>query len=221
MDAEKLFRGVVAKNPSHADALHLLGCTLSKMGRPGDGVEMVRRAIGVNPREAVYFNNLGFMLMVQGKRREAVEAFSRAVALKPDLPMTLVQLGNIHAELGEIDEAIKWFESAARLLPREAGVYFNLGNCWARKGHEARMDGEAGVEAAAKTRNAFFQRAIVCFQRALELAPAPADIGNNLGNVYQAMGRTDEAIAMWRRVVAAERIRWRTTTWGGRSTRRI
>ncbi len=65
------------------------------------------------------------------------------------------------------------------------------------------MDGETGVEAAAKKRNDSFQRAIVCFQRALELAPAPADIGNNLGNVYQAMGRTDEAIAMWRRVVAA------------------
>jgi len=203
VDAERLFREVVAKNPSHADALHLLGCTLSKMGRPGDGEEMVRRAIGVNPREAVYFNNLGFMFLLLGKRREAMEPFRRAVALKPDMPMTLIQLGNIHAEIGEIDEAIKCFESAARLLPREAGVYFNLGNCWARKGHEARMDGETGVEAAAKTRNEFFQRAIVCFQRALELAPAPADIGNNLGNVYQAMGRTDEAIAMWRRVVAA------------------
>ncbi len=65
-EAETLFREVLAERPSLPDALHLLGCTLCKLNRPEEAVDLIRRAVKLNPGQAVYQSNLGLALLTMG-----------------------------------------------------------------------------------------------------------------------------------------------------------
>jgi protein O-GlcNAc transferase len=204
-EADRLFRQALAQKPDHADALHLAGCTASKMRRSAEAVELIRRAIAVDPKQSVFHNNLGLALLVLGKKHEAIAAFRAAIALRPDAQDSTAHLGNALCDVGEFDEAIGIFNHAASKWPRHAGYHFNLGNCWLRKAKTTRLDEDVEDWAsAAARRNDQLQQAVACFRRAWTMQPEYADAGNNLGTTLQLMGQPEEAIAAWRRATAAQ-----------------
>jgi protein O-GlcNAc transferase len=196
--AEDLFRQVLAERPTLPDALHLLGCTVAKRGRPEEAVELIRRAVVLEPTQPVFQSNLGLTLLSAGRKREAIAAFSQSLSLQPNQPNTLNLLGNTLSDVGEFDRAIHCFNQAVQLRPTEPGYFYNLGNCWYRKA--TRMIPGANVPGY---RVEDLNNAVESFQNALGLAPRYTDAGNNLGNTLRALGRMDEAIAAWRRTVAA------------------
>ena len=58
-EAEVCYRRVLAAQPNHADALHLLGVVAHQLGRSDLAVELIRQAIQWNGQAANYFSNLG------------------------------------------------------------------------------------------------------------------------------------------------------------------
>ena len=81
--AEQICRQILALDPAHVDALHLLGITASRLRRHEEAVLCIRRAIALKGTEATFHNNLGTALKAQGKMDEAVACFGRALELKP------------------------------------------------------------------------------------------------------------------------------------------
>ena len=57
-EAEKIYRQVLAQQPDHADALHLLGVLAVQTGRLDTAVDLIRRAIEVCPTKASYHSDL-------------------------------------------------------------------------------------------------------------------------------------------------------------------
>src|SRR4051812_38939084 len=59
-DAESLYRRVLAAQPNHPDALHLLGALWLDAGNANDAFDLISRAIAINPSAAIYHGNLGW-----------------------------------------------------------------------------------------------------------------------------------------------------------------
>ena len=180
--AEEIYRRILAVEPDHADALHLLGVIAHQVGKHEVAVEYIGRAIGLNGTEAAFHNNLGEAYRsAYGKPHEAVACYRRALELKPDYAEAHNNLGNALQDQGKLDEAIACYRRALELKPDYAEAHNNLGNALKDQG---KLD-----------------EAVACYRRALELKPDYAEAHNNLGAALQDQGKLDEAVACYRRAL--------------------
>ncbi len=179
--AEQIYRQILAIEPNHADAWHLLGLIASQVGKHEVAVEYIGRAIGLKGNAAVFHGNLGNVLRAQGKRDKAVACYRRALELQPDYAEAHNNLGVALKEEGKLDEAITCYRRALELKPDLAEVHSNLGVVFKERGQP--------------------EEAVACYRRALELKPDHAEAHSNLGVALKDQGKLDEAVACWRRAL--------------------
>ena len=179
-DAAGLYRGVLAGQPRHAEALHLLGVVHDARGEPGHAASLIEAALRV--RESAAFRcNLAMVLGHLGRHAEAVAAAGRALALRPDYPEASNNLGVSLDRLGRRGQAVAAFGRAVAARPDYAEAWTNLG-------HALRGQGRPGEAAAA-------------YERALALNPAAPRAP--LGRVLGETGRYPEAATAFRHDLAA------------------
>lgn len=213
--AEELYRQILAVEPSHSDAWHLLGVACAQAGRYQEGVECIQRAIALNPDFPEAHYNLATAFRDQGKLDEAVASFRRALALTPDRPETHYSLGNALREQGKLDEAVACYRRALALRPDVPEAHYNLATtlqdqgeldeaiaCYrqalAGKPDYAEAYNNLGNALASQSR---LHEAVACYDRAIELRPDWAAIPYNLGNAFRAIGRLADAVACYRRAI--------------------
>ena len=85
-DAEEIYRQILAVQPEHADALHLLGVIALQVGQHKAAAEYVERAIRLKGDVAFFHSNLGDVYRKLGKFPEAVACYRRALKLEPNYP---------------------------------------------------------------------------------------------------------------------------------------
>src|SRR5271170_4658129 len=85
-EADKLYRQVLVREPSHPDALHLLGVINGQRGRPETAVDLINRALKVRPDAAQFHCHLAENLRALRKYEEATASFRQAIALAEDDP---------------------------------------------------------------------------------------------------------------------------------------
>jgi predicted O-linked N-acetylglucosamine transferase (SPINDLY family) len=118
--AQKRYRRVLAEQPNHPDAVHLLGLLLHQSGRCQDGIALMRRSIELRPGVAAFHYNLGKALGTQRLVDGAIVELSRAVDLDPNLPDAWVELGSMYRAQGRLEEAIEAYSRGARMAPTGA-----------------------------------------------------------------------------------------------------
>jgi protein O-GlcNAc transferase len=180
--AEQIYRQILAVEPAHADALHLLGVVAHQVGKYQAAIECIGRAIEVQPRVAVYHRNLGLSYRALKKIAEAVACGRRAVELKPDYAEAQFDLAVALQDQSRPEEAAPHFRRAVELKPDDAEAYYGLGNALRELGHR--------------------DDAVACYRRLLELQPNHAEGHNNLGNILGDQGQLDEAVACYQRALA-------------------
>jgi predicted O-linked N-acetylglucosamine transferase (SPINDLY family) len=174
-EAEKFFQQVLALDPRHADALHLLGIIAHLLGQNERAVEMIGKAIESNPTIAAYHANRGTALQELGRLEEAIAAFNTALRCKPDYAAAHYNKGNALKELGRPEEAILAFSAALRLKPDYTEAYTNMGDALKELGR--------------------LEEAIAAFDTALRLEPDAADIHSNRASALLDLRRYGDAIA--------------------------
>ena len=70
-EAASLYRKILAQNPEHADALHLLGVIELQKKNASAGLELINRAITIDPNNAAFFCNRGVALQELKRFHEA------------------------------------------------------------------------------------------------------------------------------------------------------
>jgi tetratricopeptide (TPR) repeat protein len=180
-EAEQLYRQILAIDPRHADALHLLGMIEYQAGRLEAAADLIRKAIAIHSKGASYYSNLGTVVQAQGKLEEAEALYRKALALKPQLAEVHVNLANVLQAQGKLDESVVCYEQALALKPESAEALNNLGNARREQGQ---MDA-----------------AMACYERALAIKPDYAEVYYNLGNACRFQGKLDEAIAYYQRAL--------------------
>jgi Flp pilus assembly protein TadD len=172
-----------------------------------------RRGLEIAPDDAELRNALGWTLFQDGRTAEAVAEYERALAVDPGHAKSHNNLALALVELGRLEEAASHFETSLELAPR-AEIYSDLGFTMARlgKAEEARADYEKALELDPNCASAHFNLAVTFVQtgnfgeaeshyrQALPGRPT-AETHNGLGYVLARQGRTDEAIAEFRKAI--------------------
>jgi Flp pilus assembly protein TadD len=117
LEAERLFREVLAVDPRHVDGLHLLGTVLQEQGRLDEAVVCLRKGLVLDPDYPEAHHNLGNALREQGRLYEAIASYRRVLALKPDYPEIHHSLGDTLREQGRLYEAIASYRRAIAPKP--------------------------------------------------------------------------------------------------------
>jgi tetratricopeptide (TPR) repeat protein len=215
-EAESHYREVLARNPSHPEALHMLGVLAHQGGRDDIAVELIGQAIRLGPDDATCHSNLGNVLSAMGRDDEAIRSYQRALALRPDHADDHYNLGNVLSTKGRFDEAEASFRRALALRPDHADANLNLGIVMQATGRleeamrcyrlvlDLRPDcveayNNIGIILAGQLQH---DAAIEVVKRALDLRPDYAPAWQNIGTQYEAKGLVDKALECYRKAIS-------------------
>ena len=183
-EAGERYRRILALDPGHPSALHLLGVIALQEKRLDDAIGLIGRAIAARPDNAAYHANLGNAYLAQDKLAEAVESYRKAIALDAKFVNAQANLGAVLRMRGEFAEAKGVLERALELAPGNAVVLNNLANVVDSLGDRV--------------------RAIELYRRALSIDERYPEACRNLGRALFQEKAYDEAITWLRRAIAAE-----------------
>lgn len=180
-EAEGIYRQILAIDPNHADALHLLGTIALACGALAPAGELFDRAIQVRPDIAPYHCSRGDLHSAQGDIEKAIESYWRALALRPEFLEASNNLGVALSELRRMDEAVAVYEQLLKSQPDCTPALCNYSQALLGTG---RVDD-----------------AIAAAQRALAIDPNLADAHNNLGAALLQQAQPDQALQSFERAI--------------------
>ena len=126
--AEKIFRGLLRRNPENVDALRLMGALCARKENYNDAEAFFRQATDLAPDFWMAWINLGAALNEQQKFGEAEIAYKRAVEIEPDSAFTLEKLGANSMHDGRLEESLVWLNKALELDPAHFPSLLCLGH---------------------------------------------------------------------------------------------
>jgi predicted O-linked N-acetylglucosamine transferase (SPINDLY family) len=208
VEAESLYRQILAVQPNHAEAMHHLGIIAHQAGRSELAIQLIRQALVLSPHHAAAHSNMGAILQTMGRLDEAVAAYRSAIAINPNHAEAYNNLGFVLRERKEREESVAACRRAIELKPDYTEAYNNLGNVLTELGRideamaalaqalrlkpnypEAHYN--LGIALREKGR---LENAVNAYRNALELKPDFAKAHINLGNALTELGRFDEAM---------------------------
>lgn len=135
-----------------------------------------------NDQSAEAHAMLAYTLLREDEPRESLKEYNRVTALERPTARILASVGQDYVLLGDWADADKWTLRAVQMEPANGEAWYSLGRI---RYSEQR-----------------FGDALSCFQRVLVLSPRSVKAENNLGLAYEALNRTDAAVAAYRQAVA-------------------
>ena len=206
VEAEQVYRRIIAAAPNHADANHMLGMLALQAGHPRPALELIDRAIGLKPSAAAYHVSRANALLALRQPDDAATACRAALRFKPNLAEAHEALGHALADSRRGEEAVAAYREALRLNPGLPDLHNSLGVAlrYANRLEEAavqlreaqrRTPGDPGVLAnlsGVLKELGDFAGAETLLRDALRRHPANAVLRYNLGLLLLLTGRFDE-----------------------------
>jgi len=181
-EAERLYGQILAANPGHLDARHMLGVLKAQQGMPGEAHALIAPVVAARPHDALALANLGNVLNDLGRLEEALAAYDRSLAIDANYPPAWCNRGNVLKDLGRLDQALASYERALALAPDFPLALNNRANVLLKLGR--------------------LEDALAGYDRALALDPGYAEAHANRGDVLQRLCRYDEALAAYEQSLA-------------------
>jgi tetratricopeptide (TPR) repeat protein len=209
---------LLAREPEHAGALHLLGLIAHRAGSITEGTELLRRAAEAPGATALYLLSYAELGCQSTDRLAAIRATRRAVTLDPGSALAWFCLGNLSLETGAVAESRRCFRQALALNPGFWQARANDALACARGGdpetaiarfQELLLTHTDNAEAqdryaALLQETGRFAEAIAAAEAAQRLDPQKlehvlraADIEMELGRYWPALARLDTVAARW------------------------
>jgi tetratricopeptide (TPR) repeat protein len=104
VSAEVLYKDILAIQPGHVDALHMLGVAAGQRGEVRTSLELLNQVIAQEPNRAAAYSDRGIGLHSLGRLDEALTSFDQALALQPDFPVALNCRSIVLRDLGILEE---------------------------------------------------------------------------------------------------------------------
>ena len=210
--AEPLYRELLALQPGHGDALHLLGVLRYQQRDPEAAVPLIEAALKIIPENPVAWAGLGLALLKLNRFEEALSSFEQTLSIKPDHTDALTRRGDALLALGRQAEALASYNRSLRYRPNDpetlnnrAAVLIELGRLT-----EALTSLDQALHLAPGYLEALHNRATAlialkrhaealnCCDQVLALQPDVAEVLNNRGVALRNLGRKDEAVVAFR-----------------------
>src|SRR5580658_5891265 len=177
--ASRDYRAVLAARPDHAPALHLLGALAFEIGQTEAAINLMSAAVRVDAAVSAYHNDLGEALRVAGRAEAAATEYRAALALDPCNIAALNNLGIVEQLQGRRETAIGFYRRAIAIDMNFVPAQLNLGAALLEAGEPA-------------------------LETARRLDPGNSAATLNLANLRQEQDRLDEAVTLYRGLLAAD-----------------
>jgi len=127
-EAERSFKKLLRKTPSHPVVLGVLGAVLTGLQKYGEAEQHLQAALKLNPNAHAALYNHGLALKALGRPDEALARFTQALAISPNDAETWNNRGTVHNDLKNYQAAIADFDNATAQQPNYALAHHNKGN---------------------------------------------------------------------------------------------
>jgi predicted O-linked N-acetylglucosamine transferase (SPINDLY family) len=216
--AKQILASVLAGQPKHFDALHLLGVITAIAGANEEAEALYKKALRINGNRAELRLNLTLAQLALRKYEEALVNIDHALDLDGRNPGAHITRGNILRHLKRNDEAVASFDDALAIDPGHAKAWTNRGVALGELGRHgealASHDKALGLDPSAAeawsnrgivlARFRRYDEALDSYDRALAINPASAATWSNRGNVLGELKRHDEALASFDKALAID-----------------
>jgi protein O-GlcNAc transferase len=180
-EAEAIYRSILAREPRHFDALHMLGLIRFQTGFAREAHELISNAVKLRPQSTQALSALTAILLALGQGKEALAVSDRILALDPNDLDALYNRAVLLSRLGRLEEALSVFD---KVLARNKGFVDALF--------------ERGDVLAVLSR---FEEAAEAYGKVLAMQPSHVGALTNRGNALLKLRRYDEALACYDRVL--------------------
>ena len=222
--ALKNYQKALEINPDFAAAHERIGVIHQQQGNTMEAIACFSRAITINPQSLEAQLGLGNAYQQMGWAELAITHFQKALELYPDrfLGEYHCKLGDSLKERGKITEAIACYERAITTNPDDvdgyraiARVHLAQNSPEAVQGIYERADAHNWGLLESKDYNAlgvawmqksnlivnYVDKAIACFEKAIQIEPAYADAHCNLGNAFIDQNQIKDAIISYKEAI--------------------
>ena len=184
-EAECLYEAMRREPDMATEAEYLaVGNVLLINGNLEAAIACYRAAIHLNPNsiEAVY--QLGEVFNGRGQLEEAISFYQKAIAINPEFRDVNQKLMEIYNKLNRTVEAVEFqYQTLLKKPQSTAEEYLTVGD--------------------SLLENDKLELAVNCYQNAVKLNPNLTAAKNKLAEVWQKLGRWDEAIAYYQSLINA------------------
>ena len=215
-EAESAYRAVLAAQPGHPGALHLLGVLALHHGRPAVAAQLIGESIRQDSGNPASFSSLASALLQLGHLGKARAGARLALALDPRSVDGLTILADILSERGEHSAAADVLGHLLALSPWSTEPRLKRAHALLHAGRnddavETLMTllGMTPLSVAGYTnlgvalrRLGRVEEAMAAYRSALGFSSGEPGTLNNLGITFQDLGRYEEAAACFRRSIA-------------------
>lgn len=172
-DAADAYRRAILADARCRDAHFQLASLSERLGAFEQAEASYRKAIELQPDAAAY-NNLGNVLGARGRLKDAIDAYREAAKREPGLASAHYNLGHSLILAHRFDEAEAELTSAWRLAPLESKYGESLGLFYKNNGEP--------------------ERALPFLENCARMDSSRGDLLLGLADVYETLGRFDDAI---------------------------
>src|SRR5438128_5410036 len=130
--AEKIYRQLIAKDPTDLDARLGLSRALLKQRRLRDAFDHAARVIAIDPLSPRAHALLGSAILASGDFRQSVEEFRTALSLNDDEAAAIAGLAMVDFYENRLGSCVAGLRRASTLDPDEPDYVFDLGQAAAR-----------------------------------------------------------------------------------------
>ncbi|VWC65795.1 TPR domain-containing protein [Burkholderia lata] len=214
--AENAYAELLALDPEHPEALHLLGAVRFQQGRLDDAEPLMRRSVERQP-VPLALANYSAVLAGLGREHDALARLDEALAINPVHQRVLFQRAGLLAQLARYDEACAVYDHLLELTPGFADGYVKRSDMLRALGRfdEALADCDRAIALAGRTFDAMrarglalrelgrFRDAADSYGHALALRPGSADALFLRGVAYLDLHDPEYALADFNAAIAA------------------
>lgn len=226
--AEKSCRQILAANPQHAHAIHLMAAIGKDVENYDMAEGLARMAIDIDPTVADFYFTLGLIKQKQKKFEESLVHFQKAVDIDPNHHRALIDLANVCKDIGSLqrndnllDGALSFYNRALAIRAEE-DIYYGIAHTHYLKGDyiSSIAAGQAGLkrhpdsikilQALSGTYNYMqhYEQALECCEKILELEPTHYSVYSNIGSILKNTGHLDEAIIAFKKSLQGQEDSW-------------
>ncbi len=214
--ARTLYEQILARQPRHFDALHLLGVIAAQMKDPARAVKLIGAAVDIERNNPTALCNLGSAYKELDELEPALAAYDRAIALRPAYAEAHFNRSIVQRELKRWDAAIASCDAAISVRPDFAEAHCGRGKVFKelRQWETALEDQDRAlvhkptlVEAHVERGIALKQlgrcdEAMASYERAIALSPYDVHAHVNRGNLFKDLNQLDAALASFDRAIS-------------------
>ena len=182
--AESLYKKILASNPTHQEALHLLSLVEIQNNRIDNALELITATLRADPKNPSVRLTAGMVCHRLGRLDEALARYDQALALKPNFASAFNNRGNVLRDLARLEDAVGNYDKALALKPAYPEALNNR-----------------GVVLRDLKRP---EAALADFDKAIALRPNYTDALNNRGTALADLRRLGEAMDSYDRALACD-----------------